>query len=593
MPHLYKLGVENFRLFKEMQEFDFAPITLFTGVNNSGKSSVIKSLLLLKESFNRSINLSALLFTESKHHLGSISQCINNEIQDEQYLKFKFQMPSEFFDKDCSIELKYKPDPNFSENGILRAFKLFHKDKEFLSAERDIKHEEAEKNEYSEPDGSLSYKINVKVDLGFILELLKTDGINQYNKTKKAKKKEHLTDAQKKEEELKIHSWEYQIETTLDHQDYLLKMNSCFNSFFTDNTNKQEKDTKLIDFNEPLFIPKDSNLGNNFSSINTISAIKNRISDLKHIGLTISFFDETDFPTLLDIYLRSHGLIATFNKIEINSDEEAVLSVLGNFIFGTVLQTSIKSSFASIQEITKNIYSLSSIRGNTERLYSNNSEIVDMNIILIKFLEANISTHGSIFNFINDSLKLFNIGDQLSIERHQGVASEIFIHRGTKKKLLADMGFGYTQLLPVILKVAIIAKENEWYKSYINIETYKPTVLLLEEPESNLHPSYQSKLADLIIDAACKFNIQFIIETHSEYLIRKLQFLVAKKEIKPQDISLYYFHEPNSIPDGEQQVKKIEIQKNGNLSDDFGSGFFDEADNLAMQLFILNKNVSN
>jgi hypothetical protein len=40
-------------------------------------------------------------------------------------------------------------------------------------------------------------------------------------------------------------------------------------------------------------------------------------------------------------------------------------------------------------------------------------------------------------------------------------------------------------------------------------------------------------------------------------------------------------------------VKKIEIMQDGRLSDYFGEGFFDEADNLAMKLFVLNKNTSN
>ena len=49
MAHLTGFGLENFRVFKEEIFFDFAPITIFTGTN-SGKSSVNKALLLLKES---------------------------------------------------------------------------------------------------------------------------------------------------------------------------------------------------------------------------------------------------------------------------------------------------------------------------------------------------------------------------------------------------------------------------------------------------------------------------------------------------------------------------------------------------------------
>ena len=53
MPHLSGFGLENFRVFKDYTWFDFAPITLFVGPNNSGKSSVIKALLLLKDNYQK------------------------------------------------------------------------------------------------------------------------------------------------------------------------------------------------------------------------------------------------------------------------------------------------------------------------------------------------------------------------------------------------------------------------------------------------------------------------------------------------------------------------------------------------------------
>ena len=121
---------------------------------------------------------------------------------------------------------------------------------------------------------------------------------------------------------------------------------------------------------------------------------------------------------------------------------------------------------------------------------------------------------------------------------------------------------------------------------------YHPSIIVIEEPESNLHPNFQSKLADMLVEASRKFNIQFIIETHSEYLIRKLQFLTATGEIKPEMTQIYYFHHPERIPEGEgeAQIRKINIEKNGALSKNFGPGFFDEASTL---FFLLNNLASN
>ena len=113
---------------------------------------------------------------------------------------------------------------------------------------------------------------------------------------------------------------------------------------------------------------------------------------------------------------------------------------------------------------------------------------------------------------------------------------------------------------------------------------YRPHIICVEEPENHLHPKFQSLLADMFIEAYKKYNISFIIETHSEYLIRKLQIMVADKEnsLTTNDVSLNYIEKDT---DGISHNKRIKILEDGGLSDSFGAGFYDEADNLAIQLF--------
>jgi predicted ATPase len=77
-----------------------------------------------------------------------------------------------------------------------------------------------------------------------------------------------------------------------------------------------------------------------------------------------------------------------------------------------------------------------------------------------------------------------------------------------------------------------------------------------------------------------------VLETHSEYLIRKLQLLVARKKANTDDISITYISDPNPKKRGENepQIKHIKIKKNGGLSGRFGTGFFDEAILLSTEL---------
>ncbi len=51
MATIKSLGLKNFRIFKDATDLEFAPLTILTGCNNSGKSSIIKAMLLLSDNF--------------------------------------------------------------------------------------------------------------------------------------------------------------------------------------------------------------------------------------------------------------------------------------------------------------------------------------------------------------------------------------------------------------------------------------------------------------------------------------------------------------------------------------------------------------
>ncbi len=122
-----------------------------------------------------------------------------------------------------------------------------------------------------------------------------------------------------------------------------------------------------------------------------------------------------------------------------------------------------------------------------------------------------------------------------------------------------------------------------------NVQYQKQATLIIEEPEANLHPLLQSKLADFFALTVNYFpNMKFIIETHSEYLIRKLQLLVAKESISPEKLIIHYFNANEHVNANEPKVKIIEINRYGQLTENFGPGFFDEAINLKFDLMVQN-----
>lgn len=205
--------------------------------------------------------------------------------------------------------------------------------------------------------------------------------------------------------------------------------------------------------------------------------------------------------------------------------------------------------------------------------------------------------------FINKWIKEFGIGEFLSFQLdEEGLGVKIFLHKAADDKghLLADEGYGITQLISILLQVetAILTANDEKANNVFRLDVFdkydtdvfhfEENTIAIEEPEIHLHPSYQSKLAEMFAEAYRKYNIHFIIETHSEYLIRKLQTFVAHKKIESIDVSIcYVYSKDDYVSPSDSRVKHLPIKEDGNLADSFGTGFFDEADNLSVELMSL------
>lgn len=184
-------------------------------------------------------------------------------------------------------------------------------------------------------------------------------------------------------------------------------------------------------------------------------------------------------------------------------------------------------------------------------------------------------------NWIADSE--FDIGESLNIKMYAGESYEVTIKSHSLEIPLADKGMGSIQAMLLILRLAVIIHKKQTIDrlNKVKPEEGKLYIVIIEEPELNLHPALQSKLADLFHDVHNKYKIRLIIETHSEYLIRRTQLIVKQNEyeVAPNEnpLSVLYF-------DKEMKQWPMRYREDGKFIDEFGKGFYDESAKLTLNL---------
>lgn len=152
---------------------------------------------------------------------------------------------------------------------------------------------------------------------------------------------------------------------------------------------------------------------------------------------------------------------------------------------------------------------------------------------------------GALRASVSEWLKRLDLAESIEIKRvGKTLLYQIQVVRNGTSSNLADVGYGVSQVLPVITLLHFVPEGS---------------VILCEDPEAHLHPMAQSGLADLFVEVAKKRKLQVLIETHSEHLFRRLQVLMASATLSENDCALYY------VERDEPSAKLTELQ-----ADEFG-----------------------
>lgn len=232
-------------------------------------------------------------------------------------------------------------------------------------------------------------------------------------------------------------------------------------------------------------------------------------------------------------------------RIEINEED---LNTIFDLLYFYNLNNIIDTININMFRLAGNITYIGPLRETTERYYRFQNLAVDeidpdgSNLAMYLY---NLSTEdrdrlnewiSSIFEF------------KINMKSDGGHVELDIIEKGNLEQNLIDVGFGYTQILPILVGIwkslnkdtlHVYREKEKW-----EIDEH---IIAIEQPELHLHPRMQAKLGILLVKVIkeaekCQERFRFIIETHSETLLNKIGELVALEKIRQEDVSVVLFN---------------------------------------------------
>ncbi|MEL3918162.1 AAA family ATPase [Aeromonas enteropelogenes] len=204
-----------------------------------------------------------------------------------------------------------------------------------------------------------------------------------------------------------------------------------------------------------------------------------------------------------------------------------------------------------------NILHVSPLRAFPQRYY-----LLDKTILRTELDTANgtelaeiLKRNTSILDRINKLLKAFDL--KVRVDNINDVIHKITVVQDGVELEITDVGFGISQVIPILVQAFISPAGS---------------ITIVEQPEIHLHPKMQAWLTDALIQEALTYNKKFIIETHSEAIIRRIRRRVVERafNLHESDVIIYDIQKDDNKC---SFLNEIEIKPNGDIV--WPEGFLD------------------
>lgn len=452
---LKKIELEKYKCYKEQSEFEIRPLTVLCGVNSSGKSSVIKSLLLLMQSYENSAATNEVTFNGKFCNCGTFDDVV-----------FEGQGPKFSIENEFVIVNSMDATGNAFNHRDIVPFKELNKMYRNV-CDFDI----------------YSFELKIKVDV-----VKYEDASNIYIEGNKIKR--------------------YEI---------------CLNA-----RGKSDLDRDTV--TSSIILDRTGNSNNKYNmKITNIPSLEGKILREGYVSNCICYFSG----------MRLNNLYRTKMDIKIRN-------ILANIL----------TIFRIVSAQYEGMKFIAPLRENPKRYYISDKNVNDVGVsgedsVLLFSKVGNktakgsilppdkddrigkVSSHEKIAGIMQRWLDYFELG-KIEINGNEIIRLNISGHN------IVDVGFGVSQVLPIILQ-GLVMQQDE--------------TLILEQPEIHLHPKMQMKMADYLLSLALAGK-NTLVETHSDHIVNRICRRVMENPELNKMVNIYFVDKDEA---GNAKIELVEI----------------------------------
>ncbi|ELX7501913.1 DUF3696 domain-containing protein [Vibrio fluvialis] len=528
--------------YKSFESFDFGveQVNVLLGSNSCGKSSLTNLILLLSQTAESDFSYNSVLrLNGNKASLGDALNIFANKDKNKEVTIGWTIVDDYILDSDI-------PNIHTCVNRIDRRLKYFYFDlmqSDNYSKKIKMKDFSLLDNEIFNDEGNDE---NSALNLDFN-DLKET--ITSYIKRANKLRKEYVNQEKRnypKYFEIKKNISPSRVNETLDtlllHDKIKSPYKIEYTFIFNENQNECELKSAVI-FNKDekiilkLSVGKSKKITIESEIINNLSLEKSRLDIIKGINLkTLSLYQYEDFDFLLDNDFAS--FIKTY-----------IAKVTSHFLKPFV---------------GRYINHISPLRAYPQRYYllEKSAQHATLNTADGSQLAEILKNEPDLLKEVNHHFQDFGI--KISTSKTNDIIHRITVKKDNVTVELTDVGFGISQVLPIIVQA---------------LKSKPESITIIEQPEIHLHPKMQAWLTNILVDISTKK--KFIIETHSETVIKRLQILSLdpKNNFSNKNIGIYYFERDES---GHNKITRTHLNDFGEIS--WPKDFMDQEISDAIQL---------